>query len=60
MPGLAASSMIFENIKLDSKKYSLHRIDWIQPKKNEILKMTFSGCQIQFFTSQTNLNWFGK
>ncbi len=37
MPGLAASSMIFENIKLDSKKYSLHRIDWIQPKKNESL-----------------------
>ena len=37
MPGLAASSMVFENIKLDSKKYSLHRIDWIQPKKNESL-----------------------
>ncbi len=38
MPGLAASSMVFENIKLDSKKYSLHRIDWIQPKKNESIK----------------------
>ena len=37
MPGLAASSMVFENIKLDSKKYSLHRIDWIQPKKSESL-----------------------
>ena len=38
MPGLAASSMVFENIKLDNKKYSLHRIDWIQPKKNESIK----------------------
>ena len=38
MPGLAASSMVFENIKLDSKKYSLHRIDWIQPKSNESIK----------------------
>ena len=38
MPGLAASSMVFENIKLDCKKYSLHRIDWIQPKKNESIK----------------------
>ena len=38
MPGLAASSKVFENIKLDSKKYSLHRIDWIQPKKNESIK----------------------
>tara|TARA_B100001559_G_scaffold35442_1_gene26688 strand:- start:644 stop:1279 length:636 start_codon:yes stop_codon:yes gene_type:complete len=38
MPGLAASSMVFENIKLDYKKYSLHRIDWIQPKKNESIK----------------------
>tara|TARA_Y100000746_G_C15347623_1_gene384564 strand:+ start:72 stop:707 length:636 start_codon:yes stop_codon:yes gene_type:complete len=38
MPGLAASSMVFENIKLDGKKYSLHRIDWIQPKKNESIK----------------------
>ena len=38
MPGLAANSMVFENIKLDDKKYSLHRIDWIQPKKNESIK----------------------
>ena len=38
MPGLAASSMVFENIKLDGKKYSLHRIDWIQPEKNESIK----------------------
>ena len=38
MPGLAASSKVFENIKLDDKKYSLHRIDWIQPKKNESIK----------------------
>ena len=38
MPGLAASSKVFENIKLDGKKYSLHRIDWIQPEKNESIK----------------------
>ena len=38
MPGLAASSKVFENIKLDCKKYSLHRIDWIQPEKNESIK----------------------
>ena len=32
----------------------------IQPKKIKLRKMTFFGSQTQFFTSQTNLNWFGK
>lgn len=35
MPGLAASSLVFENINLKNSKYQLHRLDWIQPKKNE-------------------------
>ena len=32
----------------------------IQPKKIKVCKMPFFGSQTQFFTSQTNLNWFGK
>ena len=35
MPGLAASSLVFENINLKNSKYQLHRLDWIQSKKNE-------------------------
>lgn len=35
MPGLAANSVIFENLKLNNKKYKLHRLDWIKPRKNE-------------------------
>ena len=35
MPGLAASSLVFENITLNNSKYQLHRLDWIQQKKNE-------------------------
>ena len=35
MPGLAASSMVFENIRLENPNYQLYRLDWIQPKKNE-------------------------
>ncbi len=38
MPGLAASSKVFENIKLDESKYCMHKIDWIQPKKNESIR----------------------
>jgi len=38
MPGLAASSLVFENINLKNSKYQLHRLDWIQPKKNESIK----------------------
>lgn len=37
MPGLAASSLVFENINLKNSKYQLHRLDWIQPKKKESL-----------------------
>ena len=38
MPGLAASSMVFENIRLENPNYQLYRLDWIQPKKNESIK----------------------
>ena len=38
MPGLAASSLVFENIKLENPNYQLYRLDWIQPKKNESIK----------------------
>ena len=38
MPGLAASSLVFENISLKDSKYQLHRIDWIQPNRNENIK----------------------
>lgn len=38
MPGLAASSLVFENIRLKNSKYQLHRIDWIQPNRNENIK----------------------
>ena len=39
MPGLAASSKVFENINLNNNRYCLHRIDWIQPRKNESIKV---------------------
>ena len=36
MPGLGASSRIFENLELDSEKYSLHYLEWVLPNdKNE-------------------------
>ena len=38
MPGLAASSLVFENIRLENPDYQLYRLDWIQPKKNESIK----------------------
>ena len=38
MPGLAANSRIFENIKIPNPRYQLHKIDWIRPKLNENLK----------------------
>ncbi len=37
MPGLAASSKIFENIKLDPSIYSMHFLDWKLPNPNETL-----------------------
>ncbi len=36
MPGLGASSKIFEFIKLD-KKFKLIKLDWISPFENENL-----------------------
>ena len=38
MPGLAANSQIFENIKISNRRYQLYKIDWIKPKLNEDLK----------------------
>lgn len=32
VPGLGASSKIFEHLKLDSEKYSLHFLEWLLPK----------------------------
>ena len=38
MPGLAASSKIFENIKLDSSIYSIHLLEWKVPHTDESLE----------------------
>tara|TARA_B100000900_G_scaffold52673_1_gene38992 strand:- start:5343 stop:5981 length:639 start_codon:yes stop_codon:yes gene_type:complete len=38
MPGLAASSRVFENINLNNPNYELHRLDWIQPKRDEKIR----------------------
>jgi len=38
MPGMAASSRIFEFIKLP-EIYQIHKLDWIIPKKNETLDL---------------------
>ena len=38
MPGLAASSSIFDNIKLPEETFELIKLDWIQPLKSETLK----------------------
>jgi pimeloyl-ACP methyl ester carboxylesterase len=32
MPGMAASPLIFEHIKLPSDKFTLHHMDWIMPR----------------------------
>lgn len=37
MPGMAASSSIFENIKLPVGDFTIHYIDWIIPQKKESL-----------------------
>jgi len=37
MPGMAANSKIFEDIRLP-EIYQIHKLDWIIPKKNETLK----------------------
>ena len=38
MPGLAASSRVFENINLNNPNYELHKLDWIQPKRDEKIR----------------------
>ena len=38
MPGLAASSAIFENIKLPENQFEMHFLEWIDPKLSESLK----------------------
>lgn len=38
MPGLAASSSIFEKIKLLEDVFEMHLLDWIMPEKTESLK----------------------
>lgn len=37
MPGLAANSLIFENIKLPESSFEIHLLDWEIPVKNETL-----------------------
>lgn len=37
MPGMAASSAIFENIKLPQEDFTLHYLEWIVPKTKESL-----------------------
>lgn len=38
MPGMAANSSIFENIKLPEDHFKMHFLEWIIPKKDESLK----------------------
>lgn len=37
MPGMAASSLIFENIKLSEQDYTMHYLEWIIPEPKEPL-----------------------
>ena len=37
MPGLAASSSIFERIALPTESFEVILLDWVQPKKDETL-----------------------
>ena len=38
MPGMAASSSIFERIHLPTETFEMHLLEWVLPKKNESLK----------------------
>ena len=38
MPGLAASSLIFEKIKLSDEQFEIHLLDWKIPKSKETLE----------------------
>jgi pimeloyl-ACP methyl ester carboxylesterase len=37
MPGMAASSLIFENIKLSESDFTIHYLEWMVPQKQESL-----------------------
>lgn len=37
MPGMAANCEIFKNIKLDTSKYNLHFLEWLEPHSSESL-----------------------
>lgn len=39
MPGMAASSLIYENIKLPEDKFKMHFLEWIVPVEKEPLSM---------------------
>ena len=38
MPGMAASSTIFEKIKLEGEIFEMHLLEWVLPNKNESLQ----------------------
>ena len=38
MPGMAASSSIFERIKLPENVFEIHLLEWVMPEKNESLQ----------------------
>ncbi|MGK0323228.1 MAG: esterase/lipase [Psychroserpens sp.] len=38
MPGMAASPIIFENIKLPEKQFEIHWLEWMMPNKKETLE----------------------
>lgn len=38
MPGMAASSLIFERIKLPEDTFETHLLDWFMPEKNQSLE----------------------
>ncbi len=39
MPGMAASSSIFERIHLPTETFEMHLLEWVLPNKNESLKV---------------------
>ena len=38
MPGMAASSAIFEKIRLPEENFEMHLLEWVLPNKNETLQ----------------------
>jgi hypothetical protein len=38
MPGMAASSSIFERVRLPTEAFEMHLLEWVLPNKNESLK----------------------